>query len=755
MIPRRARPWTAWRSASPWFAALALCCFAGTSARAAAELGVPGIAIPRTLWSGGAPPSLNVEDYTIFPRDTMHTNVQRVWRSRIVQPGVESADLLAGDSSLWLAQTCCAELPDSLRRVTFSCGQVNCNADLSQVAGMHPSLARTSSGRFLFAAQGRQPGAGGRIRVWLAGQAHQWQDGPWLVPPPGVAGEAHAVASRFVADGKNGWLLPVCYGSSPATVVVHRTSNGDAWETIASLQADGESGAALAIAPGGSWVLMTTQRGRFLRRVSADRGRTWSGPDTLAFRTVDAGAEQGSGFALRTGGSPAQLWLAFPGPAADTTAALPALQPLYLAASSDAGRTWGAAAPAMVRPGRVAVQPALSFQRDRVRVLAIETAAGDSAGAPPLRAGRAVLAEWNPKALFTPLVWPAPHAKHGYALHAGAVHGVLRLLTAQTLARPPAQRRLFVEAYLARGLAAATPLLEQDTEFSSWQDPRLGLEHALAFADRLVLLQDPSGYWPLGYGAIFVADIAAAAGTFAALEPYADSARVRRWEGAALRFARAIESDGMILPSGAFGVGWPNSFVRFGPRADRSPYLVSTALAGIEMHAWLWNRTHDPKLRERALRAFDYTLSQLQPDGSLPAHKTGEGALTAAAYVEEGWMMLDLLWRDAEILARLKAVLPAHVQWLLRTQRPDGTWDGGAEGEFARTPAIVNFLIWYDQRCNSTPDVRLAVQRASRALSDPGQWPKTGLFHAGNHHEVQRAHALRALAAIAGGKPVP
>ena len=212
----------------------------------------------------------------------------------------------------------------------------------------------------------------------------------------------------------------------------------------------------------------------------------------------------------------------------------------------------------------------------------------------------------------------------------------------------------------------------------------------------------------------------------------------------------------MILPSGAFGVGWPNSFVpRLKQRTDRSPYLVSTALAGIEVHAWLWKRTRDPKYRDRALRAFDYTVSQIQPDGALPAHSTGEGALTAAAYVEEGWMTLDALWQDPGILARLRQALPAHVQWVLRLQRADGSWDSGADGEFARTPAIVNFLVWYDQRCEPTPAVKLAVQRASRALADPAGWGQSGLFQAGNHHEVQRAHALRALAAIATGKAVP
>jgi hypothetical protein len=550
-------------------------------------------------------------------------------------------------------------------------------------------------------------------------------------------------------------LLPVCYGSSPATIVIHRTQDGASWEPGAIIPAGAEFDPAVAVAPDGAWVVLTQTRGRFVRRVSKNRGRDWSAPDTLAFHTVAADSSPGYGFSLRTGGSPARLWLAFPGAAPDTTAALPALQPLYLAASADAGRSWTPPAPALVWPGRVAIQPVLSLEAGKVRALAVETAAGDSAGVPPQRSGRPVFVEWDAKALFAPPAWPAPGPQFRYALNADAVRTAVRLLTAHALARPPAQRRLFVEAYWARGLAAASAVLAHDGVSDSWQSPQQTLAHALAFADRMVLLQDASGYWPLGYGAIFVADLGAAVGTFAALEPYADSARVRAWEGAAVRFCRAVESDQLILPSGAFGVGWPNSYVRFAPRTDRSPYLVSTALAGIEVHGWLWKRTSDPKYRDTALRAFEYTLSQIQPDGSLRAHKSGEGALIAAAYVEEGWVMLDMLWQDPAVLARLQQALPVHVQWLLQSQRPDGTWDAGAEGEFARTPAIVNFLVWYDQRCKPDPAVRLAIQRASRALADSNAWPATGLFRAGSHHDVQRAHSLRALAAIAGERAVP
>lgn len=715
----------------------------------------PGAPMPRILWTGGPPPRWDAEVYAEFPRDTMAVQVQRAFRSRFTDAGVESADFVLAGRDLWMAQTCCATQPDSLRRVTFSCESGAAAPALSQVLGVHPSVVRLKDGRWLLAVEGTAIDARRATETRTKTETGDWTAGVRVAPPNGVAGDGRTAASRWVADGKE-WLLPVAYGSAPMTVVIQRTHDGEHWDAVALIPAGAESDPALAIAPGGAWIVVTQSRGRFLRRVSRDRGRTWAAADTLSLRTIDTGSGAGCGFAFRSGGSPPRLWLAFPAPAPDTTAALPALQPLCLATSRDDGTSWSVPVPLLVRPGRVAIQPALAVDGDRVRILAIEAAAGDSASLAPGSAGRPVLAEWNTRALFAPPKWPTVNAKRGYVLHEGAVHHAIRLLTAQTLTRPPAPRRLFVEAYLARGLAASSALLASDAEFGTWQDPSLGLAHALAFADRLVALQDKTGYWSLGYGAIFIADIGAAVGTFAALEPYADSARIKTWEAAAVRFSQSLEQDAMFLPSGALGIGWPNSYIpRIRQRTDRSPYLVSTALAGIEVQAWLWKRTGDAKYRERALHALEYTLSQLQPDGALPVHASGEGSLTAASYVEEGWMMIDWLWQDPAVLARLRDTLRTHVRWLLAQQRPDGSWDGGADGEFARTPAIAGFLMWYDQRCQASPEVKLAVQRASRALSDPQVWPRSGLFRAGAHHEVQRAHSLRALAAMAAGRPVP
>jgi hypothetical protein len=329
----------------------------------------------------------------------------------------------------------------------------------------------------------------------------------------------------------------------------------------------------------------------------------------------------------------------------------------------------------------------------------------------------------------------------------------LRLLCAHTLARPAGPRSLFVEGYFMRTLLAAHAISDSlPGEVPTWFDSHAGLERARAFADQLVATQDAHGYWPLGYGAVYIADMGAALGLLPALEPHVEPERAATYEAAARRFAQALERDGMILPSGALGVGWWGTTVpRIERRASREPYVVSTALAGVELHAWLHRRSKSAADRERALRALDWTLSRIQTDGSLePGPKipavSAESPLVSAVYAQEGWMAADVLLGDPETLARLRRALPPHVTWLLRLQRPDGRWDEGGDGEFARTPAIADFLVWYDQRCEARDDVRDAVRRAGAWLVDPSHARE--LYRAGNHYEVLRAIGGRTLAAL-------
>src|SRR5262249_17980966 len=182
---------------------------------------------------------------------------------------------------------------------------------------------------------------------------------------------------------------------------------------------------------------------------------------------------------------------------------------------------------------------------------------------------------------------------------------------------PKPAGRLFVEGYFARGLVASHDVL--NFEGAKPADRALAdsaLARAFAYTDSVVHHQDARGYWHIGYSSGWIADMGAAVAISAALEPHATEAQLAQYEAAAARFQRAIEKDMLVLRTGAIGVGWPtgdrDSTAKRAWRSDvgwsDDPYIVSTALAGIESNAWLFHRTHQPGYEARARRAFDYTL---------------------------------------------------------------------------------------------------------------------------------------------------
>lgn len=332
----------------------------------------------------------------------------------------------------------------------------------------------------------------------------------------------------------------------------------------------------------------------------------------------------------------------------------------------------------------------------------------------------------------------------------------VRVLTEYTMQRPKRSPRLFVEAYFMRSLIAAHELLQQtDSEAKTLGlDTRTCIARAIAFADTMVLNQNKHGYWAIGYSAMWYADMGAAVGLFPALEPHVDEARLLRYQAAAEKFLLALKRDKVLYPDGSVGMGRLLVIdpLRRPGRTKPEPYLVSTALVGIETRAWLYRRTQRPELRDDALRSLEYTLSQITTDGFLEPAGRREGSIRIAAYVQEGWMAADAFLDDPAVLQRLRDALPVHVEWLLRMQREDGTWDAPEEGSFSRTPAIVTFLMWYDERCQPSPVVQDAVRRASQTLVSRERWDAIGLWKTDDHAEVMRALSGRPLAALARDK---
>ena len=559
-----------------------------------------------------------------------------------------------------------------------------------------------------------------------------------------IASSASVVATpgRLVFTRRQGWVLTAEVDGTP---VAFASADGRQWTRVALAGwPAGARAPAIVETSDGTWHGFALVNDALLGASSSDGGATWSG-----FATVHTGTafEDESGFAaaptraaaLAPGmdagaGAVLLAWTDAPG---DTRVANPRNSTLRLGWMVKPGASLTALTPIARRAGEAIVSPALSDGGDGSAVAWCTFQRSQSATAMCVRIVPETRQDAAPDSIAALDLW----AQH-------------------VLARPAPSQRLFIEGYCMRGLVAAQSVLAAHPSDGAWlrvADVERGILQARSFADWMVAGQDTNGYWPLGYKAVYAADMAAVVGLYATLAPHVDAATLERFTASAHRFAAALERDGLLLANGACAVGWMATRDRAEAAALREPYLVSTALAGVATHAWLYARTREPEFARRARAALDYTLAAIGPDGALPRIDVGdvhEGPYLAAAYVQEGWMAADRHLGDDAVRAQLRRALRPHVDWLLRTQRPDGTWGEQSDGESARAIAIPNFLVWYERRCESRADVRAALHRAAAGLANPDRWFDLGLSRAGKHEDVQRALAGRTLAALAGGEPV-
>lgn len=626
--------------------------------------------------------------------------------------------------------------PDSTCVRVLRRGADGTEVETARFTGWAPGLVALNGGGLVLAHFEAPPSAPAASRLVVrrgSPDGRTWE--PAVVLPDGN-GRRVAANVRLAQTSSGLLVLPETWQLEPDSaeveIVCRRSRDGGrSWDAGTPLRLR-DAGDPTVVERRGDALLLVLRRGTRLARCSSeDGGATWSAPVDLAFETHAAPA-----LLARHAGRLALLWTDVPG----AGLAPPALQPLRIAWSGDGGTTWDGGAALVQRPGRLVRRPGLATMA-RGAVLLFEERC---------RMNTSAQALWLEAAALQPGAATAP-ARARTALAPRAAREALRIWSAHTIERPRRAARLFVEGYFMRTLVAAHEALQPyASEDDAWLDTRLGIEAAIAYGDTMLARQNKFSQWPLGYAAVWYADMGAAVALFPALEPYVDDDRRQRLEYAAERFIRGLRGQGMMQENGIVGRGRLLT-IKHGrsARLDADPYLVSSALVGIGVQGWLYQRTRRPEYRERALGALDYTLSQIADDGWVESFSRQEGSLRVAGYVEEGWMAADTYFPEPEVLERLRAALPRHVDWLLREQRPDGAWDGGADGEFARTPLIVRFLVWYDRRCESRPDVRAAIERAGASLVESARWAGTDLFAAGENQEVLRALAGPSLAALA------
>ena len=304
-------------------------------------------------------------------------------------------------------------------------------------------------------------------------------------------------------------------------------------------------------------------------------------------------------------------------------------------------------------------------------------------------------------------------------------------------------RTIFTNGYYMRTLVAGYRILGE----------RQYLDTAIRYGDILLEKQSPRGYWGTGYGNIYLADTGSALGLFAVLHRHVDQGRRRRYLESMRRYVKAIEADGLINPSGAIGTGW---------RADQQgnitgtyqdEYTISSALTGGEVFTWMYHLTKEDKYRQVAYRALRWILGTMREDGVIPYVLAGEGTSLAkkgdaendfrlyeraryltAAYVGEGILSFDLYCGKPSWKREIRTAVAPHIEFLLRTQNPDGTWavpDTKTSWDQKRSPGIVDFLVWYYNNVRKDPRIAAAVRKFDRFLMDPKNAKAFGILSAG------------------------
>ena len=104
-----------------------------------------------------------------------------------------------------------------------------------------------------------------------------------------------------------------------------------------------------------------------------------------------------------------------------------------------------------------------------------------------------------------------------------------------------------------------------------------------------------------------------------------------------------------------------------------------------------------------------------------------------AGYVGEGILAFDLHCDQPQWRASIEKAVHPNIDFLLRTQLPDGTWSKLPQTSWDRTrsPGIINYLIWYYGHVNADPRIAQAVQRFDAFVLDPAKAKSFGLLNRG------------------------
>ncbi len=318
---------------------------------------------------------------------------------------------------------------------------------------------------------------------------------------------------------------------------------------------------------------------------------------------------------------------------------------------------------------------------------------------------------------------------------------------------------IFIGGYYMRDLVAGYKIFGE----------KRYLDTAIAYADRLLEKQSERGYWQTGYGRIYLADTGSALGLFIVLYDHVDKERKQKYFNAVQRYVDAIERDGMVRPSGALDVGMKLDTNGVPTTAYGEDYSTSSSLTGGEVFTWMYHMTKLEKYRQIAYNTQKWVLSTMREDGVIPYNHPGgksdlriKGSATndfnlwtnslylTSAYTGEGLLSFDRYCGKRAWKKELRAKIKPHIDYVLKTQNPDGTWSVPGLWDQKRSPGIINFLIWYYQDVEKDPRIPRVIQKFEAFILVPANGKTFGLLNEGPTIESGKINGYECVTSLTG-----
>jgi len=301
---------------------------------------------------------------------------------------------------------------------------------------------------------------------------------------------------------------------------------------------------------------------------------------------------------------------------------------------------------------------------------------------------------------------------------------------------------IFINGNLARVLICTYEITGEESylrEAVSWCD---------YFVNTAIPIQTSKGndavwWWDVGHNNLYLADTGTAVHALFKAFPYVDDDRKQKYLNALKKFylllAEGTDRDpldrgqapspGWIIrdgeDAGAFGVGY-----RKGQLETRA-YTISTACAGAQACAALYQLTGDEACRKTALDAARWLLGQFDEAGVIPYRIEGtvvrEYVFQGIHYSLEGlltsWLYLDDPgYRDA-----LKKAAPKIKDSILSLQEESGIWGTEREYDGQRSAFLAHFLNWYRENLDSDPRVEAGLDRFISYVLNPDSNSRYGI----------------------------